>query len=823
MVCLLGEYWGGDLRYRKPAAVAVDTRSVGWWVGIDASKPWVQTKLAGTCFCVTAFSFPNVDKEQKELGELGFFPPPALAGGDQPPSAASVTQWKGTEPPASIMLEVSCGPNALFSDAECEAAGCNHVKIVADDGSLDGPGKDLILNCEGHDLPIILWMSLPTSGGIHKGEPDREVKRQHATRIISRAVSLARKFASGGERRKVVFEWPRACDYPELPVYKRALRQLGALSVNVNACAVGVGSSAQVWRVDSPPGGVLGSLTGLRCRPEWGHCHASETASADLRAYPPLFKKKVLAAWQASVNRFAGADLAVACCAPDVGDPDFPGPDPEESFPVFSQRHTLSQQKGAPAGRGGMAGNPPGSAPPVGRGTSRAHAPVSRPSAQFGAGGKGRPALPNVAPAGPSTPPRPWPRPSVAPTPGAVLSPAPGRQAAPGNGDFGSEPTGERPSSAGSPASAALPGGGAPAGPPSVLARIGGAPSASGSRVPPRLRQSVEAAQVPRRPRWSEVEPGRTGGGPCFMQWTEFAEMGEPLFPWSWGSVVSDAIVTDRGVHVWHAYAIRAITAAHQETPGGLGYFVEFQSMTTRWGRPDCRIVAHSYRRAAELFMLTIGSYGLAGNGFPWDVEGLIKLFASEGPPNGVLLPPARLVLGKSHVQIYGDFAFCIKPTSAVNRGYRPLTAAKIPVEANLNVFASQHHGVTAMCQLAADVAASPVSAEDVDVGGYKVNPAYPMGLLKAALGRPIGQRIFRWTPLALTPLVRHTSRPLSKAWLAGGFTAETATSTCFGMEGRTSLTGKSLGSNRSGHNWCRLSPSPWPARLAPSHVLPWC
>ena len=93
---------------------------------------------------------------------------------------------------------------------------------------------------------------------------------------------------------------------------------------------------------------------------------------------------------------------------------------------------------------------------------------------------------------------------------------------------------------------------------------------------------------------------------------------------------------------------------------------------------------------------------------------------------------PGSLVLGKSHVQIYGDFAFCIKPTSAVNRGYRPLTAAKIPVEANLNVFASQHHGVTAMCQLAADVAASPVSAEDVDVGGYKVNPAYPMGLRAA-------------------------------------------------------------------------------------------
>ena len=170
----------------------------------------------------------------------------------------------------------------------------------------------------------------------------------------------------------MVFEWPRKCDYSELPMYKRALKQLGLLSVTVNACAVGADKSAQVWRFDSPPGGVLGRLLGLRCRPEWGHRHASCAAPADTRSYPPLLKKKILAAWQSSVDKVTAGGPPVFCCAPVIFEPEQdPGADPGRNFPEDSQSFNSEKEMpprrwpdAAKAPRGGRA---PFGAPTRGR------------------------------------------------------------------------------------------------------------------------------------------------------------------------------------------------------------------------------------------------------------------------------------------------------------------------------------------------------------------------------------------------------------------------------------------------------------------------
>ena len=81
LVALLGSFQGGSLRYRRPAEEVIDSTSTGWWVGADASRPWVQARLVGTCYSVAAVLFPiRRFGGAPVLNSLGFRLPPVAAG-----------------------------------------------------------------------------------------------------------------------------------------------------------------------------------------------------------------------------------------------------------------------------------------------------------------------------------------------------------------------------------------------------------------------------------------------------------------------------------------------------------------------------------------------------------------------------------------------------------------------------------------------------------------------------------------------------------------------------------------------------------------------
>ena len=81
LVALLGSFQGGSLRYRRPAEEVIDSTSTGWWIGADASRPWVQARLVGSCYRVAAVLFPiRGSGGAPVLSSLGFRLPPVAAG-----------------------------------------------------------------------------------------------------------------------------------------------------------------------------------------------------------------------------------------------------------------------------------------------------------------------------------------------------------------------------------------------------------------------------------------------------------------------------------------------------------------------------------------------------------------------------------------------------------------------------------------------------------------------------------------------------------------------------------------------------------------------
>ena len=209
-----------------------------------------------------------------------------VAGGAQRPTSAAALRSPRNEIPRPfsrierVIIEICCGKDSRIGQKTKHSEGCLIIRVTIDDdfGTDDGVNKILLALEQYMCYPILVWVSIPCTGGTqwtyynwaYGGSKTRALIASHVRLFHKLFESLERILPSisdvGG---KVAIEWPKSCKYWKFPRVKALCLSAKLQTVCFDGCAFGVKSVApstkglpikKPWRVDTDMPELLETL-----------------------------------------------------------------------------------------------------------------------------------------------------------------------------------------------------------------------------------------------------------------------------------------------------------------------------------------------------------------------------------------------------------------------------------------------------------------------------------------------------------------------------------------------------------------------------------